>query len=78
MIKVNDITADTELTVFGALDIEDYFTNIVNKDVIWKKLNATTAIQITNDSSFFMTRAFDRGVAVAKIDIVSIDYRRIK
>ena len=76
MITLHDVT-NTEPTVFGDLILGDYFI-WPQEDAIWKKLNKTTAIQITNNSAFLMTRVYDYDVQVTKIEITSIDYRRIK
>ena len=76
-MKVNDITEYTA-TVFGDLDVEDYFTNIVNRKIIWRKIDGTTAIQITNDTTFSTISYIAKDVAVQKVEITSIEYRRIK
>jgi len=89
MIKLNDITAKPELTSFGDLEVGDYF--IQNSTVIWMKTNefSTTAfdeihrgirnaIQITNNDDYLRYGWFQNDSVVEKIEITSIDYRRIK
>jgi len=88
-MNLNDVTAKSEFTTFGNLEIGDYF--IQNSKVIWKKTADYTiklydgecksirnAIQITNNDDYLCYGLFQNDSAVEKIDIVSIDYRRIK
>ena len=89
-MNLNDVTAKPEFTTFGNLEIGDYF--IQNSTVIWKKTadyninlynngkdkRIRNAIQITNNDDYLCYGLFQNDSAVEKIDIVSIDYRRIK
>lgn len=80
MIKVNDLSEDTKI-VFNDLAAGDYFTTL-NDDVIWRKVNifsdTANAIQITDNPSYLLLAKIDKDRVINKIEIASIDYRRIK
>ncbi len=86
MIKLNDVTTNTISTRFCDLKVGDYF--IQNPTAIWMKIgdsdtilipiSGSNAIQITNNDSYFRYGIFKNDSIVEKIDIVSIDYRRVK
>ena len=88
-MNLNDITAKPKSTSFGDLEVGDYF--IQNPTVIWMKtdeFNITApdefhkgirnAIQITNNDNYLRYGLFKNDNLVEKIEITSIDYRRIK
>lgn len=83
---LNDITTNTILTSFCDLKVGDFFMQ--NPTVIWMKTNEfyinekdkkiRNAIQITNNDSYLRYGIFQDDSKVEKLEIVSIDYRRIK
>ena len=88
-MNLNDITAKPKFTSFCDLEVGDYF--IQNSTVIWMKTNAFSitsfdeihkgirnAIQITNNDNYLRYGLFQNDSTVEKIEITSIDYRRIK
>ena len=86
-MKLNDITNRFQPTYFNDLKAGEYF--IQNLEVIWMKvdvdyvqnnktLKALNAIQITNNTNYPRYGLFKNDSKVDKIDIISIDYEKIK
>lgn len=77
---LNDVTTNTMLTSFYDLKVGDCF--IQNPKVIWMKTDTfdvdKNAIQITDNDHYVRYGIFKNNTMVEKIEITSIDYRRIK
>ena len=86
---LNDVTTNTMLTRFCDLKVGDCFMQ--NSTVIWMKTDEFSitapdeihkgirnAIQITNNDNYLRYGLFKNDNMIEKIEITSIDYRRVK
>ena len=77
---INEVTTTQDIT-FNDLKVNDYFMND-NDNVIWKKTvtfnNRHNAIQITDNDNYITFAKFNDNEIVHKIEIISINYKKIK